>query len=143
MHRIVHAGDVRVGDHINTSQGRSPVTKIDQAFGSFFFHTENGDCIPIANSDGEGRLEAYPPERTRPIVVVVRDPDSSNDFTVFNGDVEIHDLDLGYMNLDDPEEWAEWADGHLEAAQQFEDNGHPAVAALIRDVVHNADPEAR
>jgi hypothetical protein len=72
-----------------------------------------------------------------PTVVVIRDPDASNDFTVFGGDVEIHDMDLGYMCLNDPDEYLEWAEGHLAYAEKVDD---PGVAALVRQVVAGACP---
>ena len=44
-------------------------------------------------------------------VVVIRDPDASNDITVFGDDeAVIVDIDLGNMDLSDPEEFEQWQD---------------------------------
>lgn len=44
-------------------------------------------------------------------VVVIRDPDASNDITVFGDDeANIVDIDLGNMDLSDPEEFEQWQD---------------------------------
>lgn len=72
---------------------------------------------------------------TEPVVVVcVRDPDFSNDFTVFGAPAPtIVDLDLGYMDLGWPEEFIEWADAKLANAEAL-----PAGPArdFIVDVVN-------
>ena len=46
------------------------------------------------------------------VVVVVRDPDSANEFHTFPAPapVVVIDVDLGYRDLGDPDEFAEWAD---------------------------------
>lgn len=75
-----------------------------------------------------------------PIVVVVRDPDSSNEWVVFNGEADVHDIDLGYMNLDDTDEYLEWASGHLEAADRYAGSGHGNVASFIRTRIEEACP---
>lgn len=69
-----------------------------------------------------------------PLVIVVRDPDASNDFHVFDGDVETHDIDLGYLSLDDAGEFAEWAEGQLTYARSVE-SARPAAAAFVREQV--------
>lgn len=44
-------------------------------------------------------------------VVVIRDPDASNDIAVFGDDeATIVDIDLGHMDLSDPEEFEDWQD---------------------------------
>ena len=44
-------------------------------------------------------------------VVVIRDPDASNDIYVFGDDeATIVDIDLGNMDLSDPEEFEQWQD---------------------------------
>lgn len=73
-----------------------------------------------------------------PLVICVRGQDSSNDFYTYTDEphtaVEIHDIDLGYMDLDDPEEFFPWAVSHLEAAGQYE-AARPLAADLIRTLV--------
>lgn len=75
-----------------------------------------------------------------PIVVVVRDPDYSNEFTMFGGEVTIHDMDLGRSNLNDIDEYLEWAEGHLHAADEFSNRYQGGVASKIRSVVESACP---
>lgn len=43
-----------------------------------------------------------------PTVVVLRDPDNFNDRATFGGPVETFDIDLGYADLNDVDEWREW-----------------------------------
>lgn len=74
-----------------------------------------------------------------PLVLVVRDSDSSNDFEVFDGAAETYDVDLGRMDLDDRTEFLEWAVSHLHAAQQFRDEGRVAVAERIEELVADRD----
>lgn len=69
------------------------------------------------------------------VVICVRDPDASNDYRVFGEDVEIIDVDLGYMDLEDPAEFAEWADGHYEEAKQLEASGEEEAAKYMRDLI--------
>lgn len=73
-------------------------------------------------------------ETKPPLVVVVRDPDASNEFHTFGGEVQTIDVDLGYMSLEDEGEFAEWADSQLDQALAVEPI-HPEAAALIRQVV--------
>lgn len=50
-------------------------------------------------------------------VIVIRDPDASNEIHVFGDDeAVIVDIDLGHMDLSDPEEFQQWQDftGSLE-----------------------------
>jgi hypothetical protein len=70
------------------------------------------------------------------IVVVIRDPDFSNEYHTF-GDVVYHDIDCGYMDLNSENEAWMWATNHLRDAMEFADEGHRDVAALIRTTVEN------
>ena len=91
------------------------------------------------------------------IVIVVRDPDASNDYAVFDSStgkqvavdtngrydgpfdaVRFIDVDLGHMDLSDPEEYAEWAEGHIEAAGRL----WGEAKGYLTEVVLNAGPES-
>lgn len=80
------------------------------------------------------------PRGGTPVVVTVRDPDFSNEHTVFDGAVEVHDIDLGRSDLGDVDEYLEWAAGHLADAQRYAVRGHPDAADLIREVVQRNAP---
>lgn len=69
-----------------------------------------------------------------PVVVVVRDPDYENTYAIFDGDVEIHDIDLGNSDLTERDEWLGWAASHLHFAISIEST-RPEAADHIRDVV--------
>ena len=79
-----------------------------------------------------------------PIVIVTRPSDSSNEYAVFGGEVEVHDIDLGYLDLRDTEEFLDWAEGQLGAAQAYvdqHDEGHYREAAsYIRRTVEEMVP---
>lgn len=71
------------------------------------------DMLSLLTSKSRRR----PPVVEPVIVVCTRDPDSSNEYQVFGApEPLIVDIDLGYMNLDDPIEFAEWAASHTESA---------------------------
>lgn len=80
-----------------------------------------------------------------PIVVVIRDPDASNDIHTFNGDVLVHDMDLGYADLHDVGEYLEWAASHLATAQALLDDHGEGTAGeavdLIRCTVEDVAPD--
>lgn len=43
------------------------------------------------------------------VVVCIRDPDASNYYAVFGSpEPIILDIDLGHLDLSDPDEWSEW-----------------------------------
>lgn len=69
-----------------------------------------------------------------PIVIVVRDPDASNWYEVFDGEVETYDIDCGNADLRDRDEFLEWADSHLTCANEMEAR-RPLAADFIRDTV--------
>lgn len=89
---------------------------------------------------------------TAPVVVVcVRDPDASNVYEVYarqhdgtyvivseqGEDVVIHDIDCGYSDLGNEDEYTEWALGHLADALDMPD----PVAASIRSTVESYAPD--
>lgn len=82
------------------------------------------------------------PRRRPPLVIAVRDPDYSNEFHVYGGDVEIHDVDLGRFDLGDLDEYLPWAAGHLGAADSFSEAGYSGAASLLRRVVEDHCPTA-
>jgi hypothetical protein len=60
------------------------------------------------------------------VIICVRDPDASNDFTVYGApEPTIIDVDLGYMNLDDPVEFMEWLEDLIARTRTLPE-GHPA-----------------
>lgn len=69
------------------------------------------------------------------VVIVIRDPDFSNEYETFGAKIEYHDIDAGASDLRDPGEFLEWAEGHLEAARDYEARGWKDVAASIRSTV--------
>lgn len=71
-----------------------------------------------------------------PMVIVVRVQDAPNDFALFPRDaaVEVHDIDMGYMNLDDPIEFVEWAAAHLQVAVDLK-SSRPEAAEFIERMV--------
>lgn len=69
-----------------------------------------------------------------PIVIVIRDPDASNQYQVFDGEAETYDIDCGYSDLDDHDEFMDWAESHLGDARTMA-AARPHAAAFIRGVV--------
>lgn len=74
------------------------------------------------------------PKIRKPIVVVIRDPDYSNEFHTF-GIANTYDIDAGRFDLDDTEEAREWAETHMYHALQYAYAGHQDVADLIEETV--------
>lgn len=76
------------------------------------------------------------------IIIVVRDPDASNDYKVFGpNDTQIVDVDLGYADLSDADEFDEWAESHEATASELDsaawvagDNKSDA-AVYLREIV--------
>ena len=70
-----------------------------------------------------------------PVVLVIRDPDESNIITCYDAhgrldfDKYIIDVDLGYMDLTDPDELSEWAEGMRLAVSPLTPH-HPARQAV-------------
>lgn len=77
----------------------------------------------------------YLPNDQRPpqtVVLVVRNPDFANEITVYdpplNG-LRTIDVDLGYLDLTDPDEFLMWAGGQEGACNDLPDD-HPAAEAI-------------
>lgn len=68
------------------------------------------------------------------VVIVVRDPDSSNDYTTIGRPVYCYDVDCGYADLRDPEEFAEWAEGHRASAKQMRESGNPIMLRAADEI---------
>jgi len=63
---------------------------------------------------------------TTTIVLCVRDPDFSNEFTTFEGSepgVEIFDIDLGRSDLSDHDEYTSWRESHMESVAKLREAG--------------------
>lgn len=75
-----------------------------------------------------------------PLVLIVRDPDASNQITVYDGDVIVHDVDLGHYDLRDVDEYRAWALYHLGAAEGFEQQGYGEAVDTIRALVEQHAP---
>jgi hypothetical protein len=78
----------------------------------------------------------------RPAVVVcVRDPDASNEYEVFGAnEPTIIDIDCGYSDLSDPEEFAGWKGAQEGAAADLRKRGDEAAlqaADYIEQVIAN------
>jgi anti-sigma regulatory factor (Ser/Thr protein kinase) len=76
-------------------------------------------------------------------IVCHRDPDSSNFYVKFpdKADIEIIDIDYGYMDLRDPEEFSEWKDSQLAEAEDIAGHGTPEALACA-DHIRAAVTEA-
>lgn len=72
-------------------------------------------------------------------IVCIRHPDFANEFEVFGGSVEIHDVDYGRSNLADPDEYAEWADGWQTTIAELRERGKQAVADCLAEAVRNGE----
>lgn len=73
------------------------------------------------------------------VVICVRDPDASNDYAVFGGDVTIIDVDLGYADLSDPEEWAEWKQSQLADVLVLERSGQKEAAEYLQSIIDQVE----
>lgn len=70
------------------------------------------------------------------VVVCVRDPDASNDFTVFGGvEVEVVDVDLGRSDLSNDEEFAEWRESHETTAARLREEGCADAAEALESMI--------
>lgn len=64
-------------------------------------------------------------------IVVVRDPDSSNDIRLYGFDVPVYDVDLGRMDLDDPGECVEWASSWYELHRTMTGPARDDIVAIV------------
>lgn len=125
--RAVDCGDIERGSesHIFTA-----IKKIDAWLATA--QPDGGLLDPIRKA-----LADLTPQRTG-IVVCVRDPDASNDYRTFGCDPEIIDVDLGYHDLRDPEEFRGWAEGHLDTAERLMREGELDAAEYLKNLVAEA-----
>jgi hypothetical protein len=78
---------------------------------------------------------------TKSVVVVVRDPDASNEYRTFGAPVYTVDMDLGASDLSDPDEFKEWADGQHEEAERLRAAGWSTAADYIEEVIASQNEE--
>jgi hypothetical protein len=82
-----------------------------------------------------------------PIIIVLRDPDFSNEFIRFGPEVVIHDVDFGRADLSDREEFLEWRESHLVSAGELELLGKAGreaaerLRAIVAEAVDRYHPE--
>jgi len=69
------------------------------------------------------------------VVICVRDPDASNEYEVFGGEVTIIDVDLGYADLRDREEFADWKEGQDSDVTRLERAGEKEAADYLRSLI--------
>lgn len=70
-----------------------------------------------------------------PTIIVTRHPDHDNDFAIFDGDVTIHDIDMGRSDLGSSDELMEWATSHLDDAEDHPSDARRAVYEIIAEQV--------
>lgn len=83
------------------------------------------------------------------IVVCVRHPDHSNDFAIFDGDVDIYNIDLG-ASIDvsssslskNDDEWIEFKKEWLGHAAELRDSEQDEVADYIEEIIRNNEPDS-
>jgi hypothetical protein len=71
-------------------------------------------------------------------IIVTRHPDYENDIRVFGGDATVVDIDLGGMDLSDPEEFTDWSDSQL---LSYTNVSSPEAREFIIEAVVNAASE--
>ena len=95
---------------------------------------------------GDFESFAIEPVEAPPVtVVVVRDPDSSNDISVFGTEATIIDVDLGYSNLTDRDEFLDWTGAQLGTVDDLAkaDPDNPAIAVVLRAVTQTIEASQR
>jgi hypothetical protein len=77
-------------------------------------------------------------------VIVVRDPDYDNDFTIVGpSPVEAIDIDLGRGDLRDPAEFAGWLESHQGEIERLRDLGDDEAADAYQKIIDGLDrPDA-
>jgi hypothetical protein len=76
--------------------------------------------------------------RTTTVVLVVRDPDYSNEFDIYPGSepgVSIFDIDLGRADLKDREELRGWQDCHMQDVRSLQAADRTDAAAAYQAIV--------
>jgi hypothetical protein len=82
---------------------------------------------------------AHVPADNELVVLVVRDPDASNEITVFgNDDAIVIDVDLGRLDLTDRDEFLQWAESQYEAIERLPQR-HPARSCVLTIVWNVGD----
>ena len=71
-------------------------------------------------------------------VVVIRDPDASNEIVVFGDDeANIVDIDLGHMDLRDPEEFEQWQDFTEQVKALYWKDAAKLVKSVVAETAEN------
>ena len=101
-----------------TSAGEEPTEdEIDEAVEELAQQmTYEGYMAELATNVGYHVIEDNEQPVPKSVVLVIRDPDASNDFVIEGGPVKTIDLDLGRVDLAVWDEFAPWADSHLRTA---------------------------
>lgn len=71
----------------------------------------------------------------RSLVLVIRDPDESNQFVGEGEPVGLYDVDLGRMDLNDPEERAEWLGSQHAMLAELEQLNSSMCSEALRGVL--------
>lgn len=73
------------------------------------------------------------------VIIVQRHPDFSNQYDVFGEPAPtIIDVDYGGVDLSDPKEFAEWAEGHMAEAESLRQQGELVAAFTLENLVREA-----
>lgn len=84
-----------------------------------------------------------PPFLPQRVVLVVRDPDVSNQIAVYDEAgqldrrVNVIDVDLGHMDLSDPDERDEWVMSQMQVIRDLP-HGHPAKLEVL-DIIDRVE----
>lgn len=83
-----------------------------------------------------------PHPTSRIVVTCLRDPDAATEFVVDGPGVTIVDIDLGYADLDDPNEMADWLDSAHEDLSLLEEYGATKGAEMMRSAIQKVEDMA-
>lgn len=75
------------------------------------------------------------------IVLVVRDPDYDNSYTVFGPEPQIIDIDLGRSDLSATDEFDGWFSSHMDTVAELRAEGEDAAADAYEQILRDAAPD--
>lgn len=78
------------------------------------------------------------PEPPQTILFTLRDPDASNEYHEFGPSIEVVDVDYGYADLHDKEEFEEWYGGHAGTVADLRKKGRNDAADFLQGVIDEA-----
>lgn len=88
--------------------------------------------------DAEDYIEKEEKSLALTDVVVVRDPDASNDISVIGGEANVIDIDLGRFDLGNTDEWNEWQESRrLDLELVASDKARWIIADTVRTAADN------